>query len=164
MGVPRATSITVALAANSANRHSVRTRWKRNCGSCCREPTWRAHRAVSIRPLAMSIKSALEMRPAVAAWTSAAASRSRPTEAKGASSSQPKSWGVSFSKMPESAHRLGAPPEKIEQYTVPPSSSGVPRASRSSSRIRASSNESIRTGLRRRLSYQVYPGMSASQP
>src|SRR3954447_20648489 len=31
--------MTHEFAANSAKRHSVRTRWKRNCGSCWIEPT-----------------------------------------------------------------------------------------------------------------------------
>jgi len=78
--------------------------------------------------------------------------------------SQPKSSGVSFSKIPESAQRRGAPPAKIEQYTEPPESSGSPRRCNSSSSLRASSEESIRTAQRRRLSYQVYPGISPSQP
>ena len=118
MGVPRAMSMTQLLAANSAKRHSVSTRWSRNCGSCCIEPMWRTQRAASTAPEATSIPSAPAMRPAVALCTRVAARRSRSCGKSGerASASMPKSSRLSSSFQPDSAQRRsGAPPEKIEQ-------------------------------------------------
>ena len=111
-------SITHELEANSAKRHSVSTRWKRNFGSCCSDPTWRAQRTVSTSPEAMSIPSAPAILPAVALWTIAAATTSFAWGNSGAleSSSMPKSSAQRSSFQPESAQRRrGAPPEKIEQ-------------------------------------------------
>ena len=107
MGMPRAMSMTHEFAANSANRHSVSTRWKRNFGSCCSDPTCRTQRAVSTTPDATSSPSALAMRPAVALCTMAAAATSRACGNRGAreSSSIPKSYAHSSSFQPESAHR-----------------------------------------------------------
>jgi len=160
-------SITHEFAANSAKRHSVITRWSRNWGSCCSEPTCVAQRAVSRRPEAKSNPSAPAMRPKVALCTRAAASTSRAWGTMGArdSSSMPKSSAHSSSFHPESAQRRRcAPPEKIEQYTEPRRSSGVPARSSPSSIRRASSPRSMRISRCRRLSYQVYPGMSGVTP
>ena len=107
------------------------------------------------------------MRPAVALCTRVAESASRSCGKSGArdSSSIPKSSAHSSSFHPESAQRRRwAPPEKIEQYTEPLRKSGSPVRSSSSSSSRASTEQSIRISRPRRLSNQVYPGMSGVTP